>query len=392
MKIKNLTVLIMIFAVSSTFLAYAPKASAAKNPNASWTFMVYLDCDNSLDYFGPINIQQISYGLTVDAEVNVIVLIDRLNLPAYTYEVKHNQINTVQTLEEVDMGNTETLTSFITFATTNYPATYYFLDIWDHGGGYRGACWDESSGNHLSPHNIETSLAQAESQTGTHVQVVGFDACLMGMVEVCYELKDVTDIVIGSETLTPGYGWPYTQLMTYLSTNSEADPHTLSAELVNEYVAYYPKYTVQLSAVDEGLIPEFADSLNTFAEALQADISTYKSVIAGARSASQQNHILGTANAYYYIDLYKFADLISQRIHVPTVSEKAINVMNKLKNAVFAEGHNKQVANLDAKEFGLTINFPPNAKAYYSSYETYVQCFTSETSWLSFMMAFYQAK
>ncbi|MEM3090951.1 MAG: hypothetical protein QXW17_04230 [Candidatus Bathyarchaeia archaeon] len=28
------------------------------------------------------------------------------------------------------------------------------------------------------------------------------------MIEICYELKDVTNIVIGSEMFVPGYGWP----------------------------------------------------------------------------------------------------------------------------------------------------------------------------------------
>jgi hypothetical protein len=392
MKTKNAVALMTIIAFSSMFLQRVNAVSATNNSNASWTFMVYMDCDNNLDYFGPFNLQQMSDGLVAGAEVNVIVLMDRLDLPAYTYEVTHDHIKTVQSLDEVDMGSPDTLSSFVAFVTASYPATYFFLDVWDHGGGYRGACWDDSSGNHLSPHDIETALAAAESETGIHVQVVGFDACLMGMVEVCYELKEVTDVVVGSEMLTPGYGWPYTQLMTYLSTNAEVDPFGLCTELINEYVSYYPKYMVQLTAVDETLVSEFASSLDNFAETLQADIYAHKSIIAGARSASQQNHILGTANVYYYIDLYRFTSLIRQRTQAANVAEKAADLVNKLNDLVFAEAHTARIANLDAKQFGLTINFPPNAKAYSQNYETYVPCFVSETSWLSLMMTFYEAK
>lgn len=391
MKVQRAAILITIVAITLAFFQCAPTVSASKNPKVSWTFMVYLDADNSLDWFGPVNLRQMSDGLAPGASVNVVVLMDRLNLPAYTYEVTYGGIKIVQSLGEVDMGSPDTLTWFVTFAMKNYPATYFFLDLWDHGGGYRGVCWDESSGNHLSPHDVETALASAESKMKKRIHVVGFDACLMGMAEITYELKDVTDIVVGSEMLIPGYGWPYTQLMTYLSNNPTVDPYTLSTELVKEYVAYYPYYTVQLSAINEAVIPEFTESLNRFADTLRVKVSAYQEVIAGARSKAQQKFILGTMGVYFYIDLYKFAQLVGERTGDEEIAERSQDLMNKLDVAVFAEAHTAKLGNLDARQFGLTINFPPNGQAYSTSYETYVPCFVQETSWFSFLMAYYEA-
>ena len=97
-KVQHAKALASIVAITLTFFLLAPMASASKNSQASWTFMVYLDADNSLDSFGPINLQQMSDGLAPGASVNVVVLMDRLNLPAYTYEVAHQQIKTVQSL------------------------------------------------------------------------------------------------------------------------------------------------------------------------------------------------------------------------------------------------------------------------------------------------------
>lgn len=87
---------------------------------------------------------------------------------------------------------------------------------------------------------------------------------------------------------------PFTQLMAYISLNPQIDPVALSTYLVNEDVAYYPQYTVQLSAINEELIPETAASLNNFADALITKIDAYKGAVAGARSAAQQKFILGT--------------------------------------------------------------------------------------------------
>jgi len=391
MKTKHVTVLLSVVAIALTLVQFVPLAYGSRNSATSWTFMVYLDADNSLDWFGPYNLKQMSDGLAPDASVNVVVLMDRLNLPAYTYEVKHGEIKVVQSLGEVDMGVPETLTSFVTFAMKKYPATYYFLDLWDHGGGYRGVCWDDSSGHHLSPHDVETAVGSAESKTRQRVEVIGFDACLMGMVEVTYELKDVTDIVLGSEMLIPGYGWPYTDIMNYLSVYPTADPDTFSAWLVKQYVATYPYYTVQLSAINEAAITSFAHSLDSFAEGLAANIYAYKDAIAGSRGDAQQKFILGTMGVYYYIDLYKFARLVGERTGNATIQALSLGVMNKLDVVVFAEAHTAQLGNLDAKQFGLTINFPPNAQTYSARYETYVPCFVQETTWLTFLMTYYSA-
>jgi hypothetical protein len=73
-------------------------AVSARPLKASWTFMVYLDADNNLDPYGPLNIQQMSNGLTPDANINVIVLMDRLEQPAYLYKVTHNNVEVLLSL------------------------------------------------------------------------------------------------------------------------------------------------------------------------------------------------------------------------------------------------------------------------------------------------------
>jgi hypothetical protein len=374
----------LVVAMSLAVFLFASMVSvqrvSAVSSKPSWTFMVYLDADNSLNQYGAINLQAMSAGLA-GASVSVIVLADWLNRTAALYLVTSAGITILQKLPDQDMGNSTTLEWFVTFAMKNYSAAHYFLDLWDHGGGFFGVCWDQSSGHHLSPHDVETAVATAELKTKQRVDIIGFDACLMGMVEVCYELKDVTNYVVASELLIPGLGWPYTNLMTYVSNNNPG-PEQLCSELVKEYVASYPKTTVQMSAVNENRIPELATSLNNFAGALILNISTYQEVIAGARGASQQQ-VMGTVANYYFIDLYKFAKLFG--------SSGSQDLMDKLKAAVFAEAHSTKVGNLDSKEFGLTIYFPPNIQKYSQSYADNVPNFVTDTTWVHFLMTYYSS-
>jgi hypothetical protein len=100
---------------------------------------------------------------------------------------------------------------------------------------------------------------------------------------------------------------------------------------------------------------------------------------------------MGTMGAYYYIDLYKFAYILQEKAENETLDSLASNLMENITAIVFAEEHTKPQGNLDTKQFGLTINFPPNLQAYSSKYETYVQCFTTETTWLNLLMTYYKA-
>lgn len=178
--------------------------------------------------------------------------------------------------------------------------------------------------------------------------------------------------------------------MAYLSANPNVDSHALSQEVVEEYVGFYANIKttliVQLSAIDEAYVPAFADGLNNFADYLAENIYENKGIIAGARGASQLEFVPRTEGSTFYIDVYKFVSLIEKRSHDATVRTLSTTLKQKIDAMVFAEDRTHSQGNLDKKQFGLTMNFPPNMQAYSSRYETYVPCFTTETTWLQFLM------
>jgi hypothetical protein len=110
--------------------------------------------------------------------------------------------------------------------------------------------------------------------------------------------------------------------------------------------------------------------------------------LTGARGASQLEFVPGTEGFSFYIDVYKFVSLIEKRSHDATVRTLSTTLKQKIGAMVFAEDHTHPQENLDKKQFGLTMNFPPNMQAYSLRYETYVPCFTTETTWLQFLMTY----
>lgn len=63
---------------------------------------------------------------------------------------------------------------------------------------------------------IIKDMADAMKSTGKHFDFLLFDACCMGTIEVCYDLRDAVDYQIASVMEVPAYGFPYENSLHYL--------------------------------------------------------------------------------------------------------------------------------------------------------------------------------
>ena len=86
--------------------------------------------------------------------------------------------------EKRDMGDPDTLTFFLQYCMQNEPGNRYALILWDHGSGPQGGvCLDENfSMDSLTIHELAGALDHA--QMPQKLEWIGFDACMMGSVEV----------------------------------------------------------------------------------------------------------------------------------------------------------------------------------------------------------------
>ncbi len=92
------------------------------------------------------------------------------------------------------------------------------------------------------------TLAEGIRQSGLKMQYILFDACYMGNVETAYELKDVTNFMLGSGSEILGDGVPYKSMWSYLNS---ATPNYTSfvSGLVNFYKNSYSPYC-NMAAID----------------------------------------------------------------------------------------------------------------------------------------------
>lgn len=236
-----------------------------------WTFMVYADADNDLDVglfaspYGSKAVTDLNEMETAGStsEVAVVVQMDRLNSSALRYLVtKDNDENTIgssvlQDLGEVNMGDPTVLSAYVRWAVTNFPAFHYCLIIWDHGLGFQGICknWNGVSQppppvENLTMTELESALNTITNEIGKPLDIIGFDACLMQMTEVAYQLRQYATVMVGSEETIPSEGWPY----HYILQNLTNTPDIEASQLAQKIEAYRDYYLRRSNRYDGGTI------------------------------------------------------------------------------------------------------------------------------------------
>ena len=111
------------------------------------------------------------------------------------------------------MGLSSTLQSFIEYGLENYPANRVGLVLWNHGGGMQGVCYDEKKNNNslldYEVKNAVTGALSATGQSGSKLEWIGYDACLMQVQDIAEMNSAYANYMIASEESEAGYGWDY---------------------------------------------------------------------------------------------------------------------------------------------------------------------------------------
>lgn len=215
------------------------------NASDTYTLMLYM-CASDLESecgFATEDLNEIMYGYTAGnlnvivqtggtAEwQNTVVADDRCQ----RYQVTEDGLELVDdSLGMQNMADSATLTDFIQYCSGNYAADHYGLVLWDHGGGVVGGYgYDENfGGDSMSL----TEMSRALGDASVHLDMLGFDACLMANFETCLMAAPYADYLIASEEPEPGCGWYYTDWIGKLSENCGIPPKRYGRQIIDDYI------------------------------------------------------------------------------------------------------------------------------------------------------------
>ncbi|HAT4356392.1 clostripain [Clostridium perfringens] len=407
------------------------------NNDKKLTIMMYADCDNNLEESILGDIEEIKRGYTNNPNLNVILLVDRI--PGYSndssilgsnftdtrlYKISENSTErisgktqfpeiTTNSNYEANMGDPNTLQKFIKFCKENYKADKYMLIMSNHGGGAKdendsetinkSICWDESNKNDcLYTAEISDALTKKES-----VDILAFDACLMGTAEVAYQYRpgngkfEANSIVASAPTVW-GNGFAYDEIFSRLKDkegdNGEIDstlggkekffnPSTvtnkeLGALFIEEQrdsTNYYGVTNQQLSFYDLSKIKNVKTSLDALARNLS--VNNEKTLIENLRGHKSNVSLLHYFKdssekdwiEYPYFDLYDLCEKISLNNSFSKTTQKlAKNVMKNVDNLILYSFGGSEFKNFKEGKNGISIFLPDGNRKYYDSYSGYL--------------------
>ena len=362
--------------------------------NAKWTVMVYMSADqsgsSSLDSVAWLDLEEMESVGSTD-QVKIVVQLDPYDSCSGTYRYYITGVDKgssyplypddiVGNLSEQDMSDPSVLANFVNWATNNYPADHYLLVLWDHGGGWKkediinkGIMWDYTPGyGYMSMEDLVDGL----DLLNEHIDIIGFDACLMQMIEVAYQIEsgvtDASNYIVGSEESIWSLGWNYDDILNHLTLNPTMSAVTLCETIVDDFLWDSGVTTATLSVIDLNNFHSIADSIfSNFQLALRN--SSYQSKIANARTTAQN---YSDPN---FKDIYDFTEQIYM-LGVYDCQTEADAVMNFVDNVVVYEG----CIGLDVvNSHGLSIYLPDTAAGYDSAYSTLL--FAINTQWDEFL-------
>lgn len=138
-----------------------------------------------------------------------------------------------QSETKLNMAKPETLSGFLNFAYKNYPAQHYGLICWNHGGGpTQGYGYDENYEEFLEVSEFDDAFDASPFKEDNKLDFIGFDACLMGTVEIGDSLKKYANYLIASEETEPGDGWDYDFLSNF---ENQYDTEKLAQAIIDVY-------------------------------------------------------------------------------------------------------------------------------------------------------------
>ena len=177
-------------------------------------------------------------------------------------------------------------------------------------------------GSYMS-HEIE--LQDFAAAIPMQLDYILFDACLMGGIEVAYELKDKVKVIGYSQTEVLAEGFNYKELTKHLLMNDEPDPYSVCED-------YFQQYDVQ-SGVYRSATVSLVDCtrLDPLVEICQELFSKY-------------NEAINTLNPYgvqqfFRSDKHWFYDLKSILVKAGATDEELVRLQNALDESVIYKAH-----------------------------------------------------
>jgi uncharacterized repeat protein (TIGR02543 family) len=341
-----------------------------------WLLLIHFGVDNNIDYaFGVVSnylaVLESIEAADVSDRLEIVVLLDGYNGDETGYASSfqdgyyhlsggdiHDDL--VVAKDEINSGAVEDTRDFVDWALENWPAGHIYYSIFNHGGGFddeniegtftpeetslsdrEGIAFDDHSSDSLTHHELNAILRHIKTSTGRKVDLFHTFACLMGGIELAYEIKNNARYILFSEEVFPAGDWSYEPL-ALLNEDTSASPKDLGIEFVNSCYEHYTSEQiaqVTLTLIDLRRMGALYNAVDALARRMIEQINADPAIAGIFNRIALDTYSMYTWYSgfidFYYIDLGDFAKRIRSEPGMPLpVQEAAGRVLDRMDQAI----------------------------------------------------------
>lgn len=235
------------------------------HPQKKWTVMVYLAGDNELNDDMAAALKSL-HALRGNPGCNIFAYYATANLTRQTalYDfrekikddepLKCSERDRLGSTVATDLGNSadvKSLVDFVSGCLEECRTEHNILILSGHSDSFlgRSLLQDQSSMKVMKFLELKEALRQINCKLGEReidcqsegrkLDILGFDSCAMGMIEIAYELRDFAKVLVTPQDFTPASGWNYKEMLDSLA---KENPSTEADEHARNFVAEYTRW------------------------------------------------------------------------------------------------------------------------------------------------------
>ena len=256
---------------------------------------------------------------------------------------------------------------------------------------------------------LEGDVYESEKKLliGQPLDLLGFDSCVMGMLEVGYQFSDVTRTMIASEGSVPSAGWTYAKILGALASgHHDYGSNAFAEKFVRDFIKSQDAYTVgglsvDMAAWDMSKLAPLVGAFDVLANVLLECFDEPDVIYRQMERAILNVH--WKCQSYMYdqnVDLGDFCELLAAECDlmiadgdtsevIADLRAKCKDLIAKLKEAVIISGFSGggyQYSN------GISVFFPWSSEGYEVSKKNYESLFIvkdigrdKENAWPGFL-------
>lgn len=350
----------------TTSIGMSPATRLPETPKKPWTVLFYGSADNLLSPYQLQNLKDMEAVGSSD-QVNIVTQYDAWEQGATRRLMVKGDAPAgklaspvVEDLGQVNMAKPETLSDFIKWGMEKYPAEHYMVVMAGFGNGWSSNLIDVGDRSVMELSDLHQAFQSAREATSNKIDVLAFDAEMMGMAEVAHELRDDASYLVVSPHTEKKDRWPYTPVLSTAFPQGQAPAPVDVAKALVTATAERPKSVPSMAAYDLSQEPHLAESIRNLSTEIQASGMSSETV---RRLKTDSQHYLIES----YLDLHDLCtQIINESSSEADLRDAAVACQKAVDEMVVAERHSKWLKHAHGVSIETQWGYPQYAELPFS--------------------------